>query len=222
MASPRICAAITSNDSDAVKKVTPLTDLFEVRIDLIGPGWQEVAVNLAKPWIACNRKKDEGGAWDGSESARLEEFLKAIDIGAAIVDIEMSTLDVSDFVKKIKGKAEILLSYHNMEGTPSLDDLKDILEKQIDAGADICKVVTTACKTADNITVIQLIKEYPDTRVVSFAMGPIGQVSRILSPLVGGYFTYASIEEGKESASGQLTVEELREIYRILGEVENA
>jgi len=216
MASPRICVAITNNDIDAVNKVAPLTDLFEVRIDLIGEGWRELAGKLNKPWIACNRKKEEGGAWTGSESARIEECLKAIDLGASIVDIEFSTPDVYEIVKKIKGKAECLLSYHNMEETPSLDDLKGIMDNQIDAGADICKVVATARSTADNITVMRLIKEFPDIRVVSFAMGPVGQVSRILSPLVGGYYTYASIEPGKESAAGQLTVEELREIFGIL------
>jgi 3-dehydroquinate dehydratase-1 len=47
-------------------------------------------------------------------------------------------------------------------------------------------------------------------------MGEQGQVSRILCPLAGGYFTYASIESGRESADGQLTVKEMREIYRLL------
>jgi 3-dehydroquinate dehydratase len=47
-------------------------------------------------------------------------------------------------------------------------------------------------------------------------MGAAGQLSRVLCPLVGGYFTYASIEEGMESADGQITVKSLKEIYRIL------
>ena len=44
-------------------------------------------------------------------------------------------------------------------------------------------------------------------------MGQPGLVSRILCPLVGGDFTYASTEKGKESAAGQITVTELRKIY---------
>jgi 3-dehydroquinate dehydratase len=47
-------------------------------------------------------------------------------------------------------------------------------------------------------------------------MGDTGQISRILCPLAGGYFTYASVEVGKESADGQITASELAEIYRIL------
>jgi 3-dehydroquinate dehydratase type I len=63
---------------------------------------------------------------------------------------------------------------------------------------------------------LQLIAEFSETKIVSFAMGAAGQLSRVLCPLVGGYFTYASVEEGKESAEGQITVKELREIYRML------
>jgi 3-dehydroquinate dehydratase len=51
---------------------------------------------------------------------------------------------------------------------------------------------------------------------VSFAMGPSGITSRILSPLLGGYLTYASLGEGKESAPGQVTVSELTKIYRMM------
>ena len=61
----RICAVITANDPEAVREVEPLADLFEVRIDLIGEGWQSLVKTLRKPWIACNRLADEGGKWQG-------------------------------------------------------------------------------------------------------------------------------------------------------------
>jgi len=47
-------------------------------------------------------------------------------------------------------------------------------------------------------------------------MGPLGFASRVLCPLVGGDFTYASTEKGKESASGQITVRELRTLYETM------
>ena len=56
MKRPRICTVIVNNDLEALKEVKPLVDLFEVRIDLIGDGWQELAKQLNQPWIACNRK----------------------------------------------------------------------------------------------------------------------------------------------------------------------
>ena len=216
MNNPRLCVSITSKDTQLVKKIAPMVDLFEVRIDLIGRGWQEVAEKLSKPWIACNRKKEEGGRWKGSESARLDELLKAVGMGASIIDIELSTPDVADLVEEIKEDAECLLSYHNVKETPPLVKMKEIVLKQQDAGADICKVVTNAQSLQDNRAVLRLIKEFPQLKIVSFAMGPLGQISRVLSPLAGGYFTYASVAEGKESAAGQMTAGDLRIIYKLL------
>jgi 3-dehydroquinate dehydratase-1 len=217
-ARPRICAAIVAGDLPAIKKVEPLVDLYEVRIDLIGGGWREVIGSLKKPWIACNRRAEEGGKWKGSESGRIKELLGALELGAAIIDIELATPGVEKVVKEIKGKAECILSYHNTKKSPTLKELKEILKREISTGADICKVITTARSFADNLAVLQLITEFPEAKIVAFAMGAMGQISRVLCPLVGGYFTYASIEEGRESAEGQVTVSELRKIYTILGD----
>ena len=109
------------------------------------------------------------------------------------------------------------MSLHNLKETPPLDEMKRVVQRQLKAGADICKIVTTAQKFDDNLTVLQLISEFPRIKLVSFAMGPLGLVSRILSPLVGGDFTYASIEQGRESASGQLTARDLRKLYEMVG-----
>jgi len=213
---PRICASIIDNDLVAIKGVKPFVELFEVRIDLIGEGWPELIRELGKPWIACNRLADEGGGWKKSEASRLEELLKATELGADIVDIELKTKNLDEVVRLIKTRAKCLLSYHDLVGTQPLDNLKRIVERQLTAGADMCKVVTTASSFDDNLKVLQLITAFPKEEVVSFAMGPLGPVSRILCPLVGGYFTYASIEEGKESASGQLTVRDLRKLYKMV------
>jgi 3-dehydroquinate dehydratase-1 len=213
---PVICAAVTENDIAAVKSVESLVDLFEVRIDLVGGSWKEVVKHLGKPWIACNRRKEEGGEWRGSESGRTDELLQAVELGAEIVDIELATPRVENIIKEIKGRAGCLVSYHNLEGTPPLEEMQDIVGKQKAAGAGICKVVTTARNIADNIAVLQLIRDFPETKVIAFSMGGAGQISRVLSPLVGGYFTYASVKAGRESAAGQLTVKELANIYKIL------
>ncbi len=222
MKKPRICAVIVNNDFEAVKRVESFADLLEVRIDLIGNGWQELANQLEKPWIACNRSADEGGNWLGSESKRREELLNATELGAGIIDIELVTGNLKEIVQLIKKKAKCLLSFHDFRGTPSLNKMREIIKKQLEVGADICKVVTTAQKFEDNLTALQLIAEFPETKIVSFAMGPLGSTSRILCPLVGGDFTYASIEEGKESAVGQITARELRKIYGMVEDWEVA
>jgi 3-dehydroquinate dehydratase-1 len=216
-ARPKICAAIVATDLPSIKKVEPLVDLFEVRIDLINGGWREVVGGLKKPWIACNRRAEEGGKWRGSETDRTGELRHALELSADFIDIELATVNIADIMKEARGKAECIVSYHDKKGTPPLKELKEVLEREIDTGAEICKVVTTARSFADNLTVLQLIKEFPKTKVVAFAMGAAGQLSRVLCPLAGGYFTYASIKEGRESAKGQMTAEDLRKIYGMLG-----
>jgi len=213
---PRICAVIVNSELEAVKRVEPIIDLFEVRMDLIGSGWQELVKNLEKTWIACNRSTVEGGSWQGSESKRVDELLGAIDLGAGIVDIELSTPDVEAVVKEVKGRADCLLSYHDLKETPPLEKMREIVRNQLAAGADICKLITTARSFTDNLATFELISDFPETRVVSFAMGALGYTSRVICPLVGGDFIYASIEKGKESAAGQITVEGLRKIYGLL------
>ena len=218
MKTPRICASITNTDLKAVRRVESQVDLFEVRIDLIGNDWQEVARQLAKPWIACNRSTAEGGLWQENEARRIEKLLQAIDLGAEMVDIELRTKNLANIVKLIKRRKKCLLSYHNLEKTPPFATMKQIVQQQMKAGADICKVVTTARSFEDNASVLRLIPEFPETGVVAFAMGPLGTTSRVLCPLVGGEVTYASVAKGQESAPGQITVGELRAIYDMVEE----
>ncbi len=216
MKKPRICAVIVRNEIEAVKRVEPLVDLFEVRIDLIGSGWTELVKRLPKPWMACNRCAEEGGNWAESEVQRREELLRAVELGADIVDIELVTGNLKEMVSKIKRKAKCLISCHDFKGTPPLDRLREIVNKEIAAGADISKVVTTAQKFEDNLTVLQLIADFHKSRIVSFAMGGLGTISRILCPLLGGEFSYATMKEGNQSAAGQITVADLNKIYRML------
>jgi 3-dehydroquinate dehydratase type I len=216
MKKPNLCASIVNTDIKAIQEVEPLVDLFEVRIDVIGDGWTEVAKRLKKPWIACNRLVEEGGKWQGNEARRIEKLLQAIELGAKIVDVEYNAKNVDNIIAFIKKRATCLLSFHDFEKTPPLETLKQIVQKQLKAGADICKVVTSARSFEDNLSVLQLITEFPGTRVVSFAMGPEGIASRVLAPLAGAYFTYGAVEKGKESAPGQIPVVDMLKLYEIL------
>jgi len=213
----KLCAAIANDDIEAVKRIEPLVNLFEVRIDLIGDSWEELVRQIEIPWIATNRTVDEGGAWDGNEARRIERLLQAIELGAEMVDVEFRTKNLKNIVPLVKRRVKCILSFHDTEKTPPLEEMKEIVERQLKAGADVCKIVTTANEFKDNMTVLQLISEYRDIKIVSFAMGQAGQLSRIFCPLVGGDFTYGSIEDGRESAPGQITVKEMIKIYEMIG-----
>jgi 3-dehydroquinate dehydratase len=48
-------------------------------------------------------------------------------------------------------------------------------------------------------------------------MGEQGKVSRLLSPMFGAFFTFASLEQGSETAAGQMSIKEMKAAYSILG-----
>ena len=104
MKKPRICATIVNDSPEAVKEVEPFVDLFEVRIDLIGDGWQKLARQLKKPWIGCNRSADEGGRWQGDEARGVEKLLEAAELGADMIDLEFRTTNLKQSIELIKKK----------------------------------------------------------------------------------------------------------------------
>jgi 3-dehydroquinate dehydratase-1 len=218
MQSPEICACIVSlHDLDAAVAARDKISLYEVRIDLIGAEWPRVASALSLPWIACNRMASQGGASELDEGARLEALTRAVELGAGIVDIEMAAPDVREFIAGVKGKARVLVSDHDFEGTAGEEELAEVVERQRSLGADICKVVTTAQSTEDVVTVLRLARRFHSEGIVTFAMGSLGIASRVLAPIEGSLFTYAALVTGSEAAPGQITVDALRAIYDAMG-----
>ncbi len=216
MKNPRICAVLTSADLGHVEACSEMADLFELRLDMIGPGWRKVAAAVHKPWIATLRLKEEGGRWPLDETRRKEELLAALQAGAAMVDVDISMPGLTEFVPHIKRKAGCIISYHNYYATPHFEILREVVVAELSAGADICKIATTAASFEDNLTVLRLMREFPESRLVALAMGNAGQPSRLLGPLAGGEFTYAALTGGGESAPGQLPLAETYHLYRML------
>src|SRR3990172_1954950 len=140
MKTPRICAVVVNSDLRMIKDVEHRPALSKMRIDLIGGGWEQVARALEKPWIACNRTTAEGGQWPGSEAERVELLLQAAEMGADIIDLELSSENLKQTVKSVRKRAKCLLSFHDLEKTPPLQEMKELVRRQIKAGADICKV----------------------------------------------------------------------------------
>jgi 3-dehydroquinate dehydratase-1 len=213
---PKICGSIANENLELIHNSEQFVDYFELRLDLVGLEWDKIANSLKKPWIACNRSQKDGGKGDLNNTKRVDKLLKAADHGAAILDIELSTENLMEYVPALKTKAWCLISYHDYFATPSYDSLVNVLGDELNAGADICKIVTTANSLEDNVTMLKLINNYPNIKLIAFTMGETGRISRILSPLAGGYFTYGCLEEGLETASGQISVKELHQIYKIL------
>ena len=82
--------------------------------------------------------------------------------------------------------------------------------------ADFYKVVSTATTLTDNVTMIKFLAQEGDRdSVVGMCMGEQGIISRVLGVRAGSVFTFASAVAGEETAPGQVTAQELRNVYRI-------
>jgi 3-dehydroquinate dehydratase type I len=132
------------------------------------------------------------------------------------VDIELATDNLGSLVEKIKRLgAKTIVSYHDFHSTPDLPEFDRVLNQQMSLGADICKIVSTATEIQDNLRILEFVSNSTKkVKIVSFAMGKLGVISRVFSPIYGASFTFASVQRGAESAAGQLTLDEIRNIYR--------
>ena len=225
MGSPKICVVVTARDTEGVVETigrveAQRPDLIEIRLDYIeGPYELDVIRNASTlPMIATNRGTEQGGFSSEAAPERMGPIIRACEAGFEYADIELALPQAGQITKRVKDLgAKAIISHHDFKGTPPKDRLNEIKTGMLGVGANICKIVGTATKPADNLAYLNLIQENPTVSLVSFGMGKTGLLSRVFSPLFGAAYTYASSEAGRESAPGQLTIPELRQIYGIMG-----
>ena len=200
-----------------------IADIIELRLDLIG-GFDLAALMKATalPLIVTNRTKLEGGQFKGSEEERVQILRQAVAAGVEYIDIETST--PKEFLQSVlenKGKTQVILSYHNFSNT--LEDLEPLYEIMYDLPGDILKIVTYAQDISDNLKMFKLLEraKKEKRKLIALCMGEYGEISRVLSPLLGGFLTFGALETGKESAPGQIPANTLKNIYRADRQREN-
>lgn len=201
-----------------------LADMVELRIDRMGAPDLAALVGARKGrLLVTNRRKKEGGFFAGPEKDRVDLLAEAARLGADWVDIEASTGErlIGDLAAKISGPAgntKMIVSHHELRGTPPWRGLRRRYEACRAFGAHVVKIVTYADSVEDNFRVLQLIPRSlaEGQAIVAFCMGPQGRISRILAPVLGSCISYASLRKGAESAPGQPTVSEMRRALRCL------
>lgn len=232
---PLICVPIVG---DTVKQmiqnvkeaVGQEADILEIRIDCLDKRDKQTLDDLISkirelsdiPIIFTNRPKEEGGFKPQKEEERIQTFIDAATIGGIdIMDIELSTQpkmrDLVVTLAKRRG-VYVIISYHNFEFTPNKETLLDIVREEKKAGADIVKFMTKPKTHLDVITQLQALFEARTNVVrcpiISSAIGTLGSYSRIVSLFLGSDLTFASLP-GRQSAPGQLTVQEVKAMLKI-------
>ena len=149
-----------------------------------------------------------------------KRLIRAIEAGARYVDVELEAQ--KQMSKRVRQAAHengtiFIRSYHDFEGTDSLEALKAIVEKCVYHGADMVKIVTTAHSEADVEKVMALydwcrqeketgnekIGALSDGGLIAFCMGDEGRRSRLDCLMHGAPYTYAALSEEEAAAPGQ-------------------
>lgn len=165
--------------------------------------------------IATCRRVASGGRFRGSIASQLDILSKAAAAGCQLVDVELQTANKCKpaQLQKLRNRAALVLSFHDFRATKKLDET---LEKMRAFPADYYKLVSTATTLSDNVEMIQFLgREGDRNSLVSMCMGEQGIISRVLGLRAGSAFTFASASIGQETAAGQVTAQELRNVYRI-------
>jgi 3-dehydroquinate dehydratase / shikimate dehydrogenase len=163
--------------------------------------------------LATCRRHQNHGKFNGSIEEQLAILDAAVRNGAQAVDVEVETAEASrDALAQFRGRAQVVVSYHNYEATPPMDT---IVNRMMKVQADAYKIVTTARKPSDNVRVLAAAKALPKQRMVVLAMGELGFPTRVLSPVFGGAYTYAAPMCAEGTAAGQVSARYLRHLYRV-------
>jgi 3-dehydroquinate dehydratase type I len=187
----------------------------EFRFDLLALTLEQVR-EVVREALSCVATCRPGNI---DESRRLEILQTAVQAGADYVDIELEADPAfrSAIIRMArKHSTRVIVSYHNFDLTPTLPELKEIVNGCTEAGADVVKVASQVNHPRDLQDLFKLYSQ--DQRMVIIGMGQKGIISRVAAPLLGAEFTFAAPAAGKETAPGQISKDKLLSIIKEIQE----
>ena len=114
----------------------------------------------------------------------------------------------ADTIKNLKkdlNGVPVVVAYHDLKGTPSSEEIANILKKEIDAGGDVAKIVVKPNSQAYVLRFLNGTLEFrtknPAYPVIASASGQEGRITR----LAGGLFGIDLTE--KYDGRGQIIIE---------------
>ncbi len=225
-----ICTTIQNRNLEQIYDALEQCEMAEIRLDRCELSAKDIdeLFTVDIPLIATCRINEIAAAEPSLQDPNLTEqsreikamqiaekkLIKAIEAGARYVDVELEAQ--KHMSKRVRQAAHengtiFIRSYHDFEGTDSLEALKAIVEKCVYHGADVVKIVTTAHSEADNRKMAELyewcrnevenekISSLSDGGLIAFCMGAEGRQSRLDCLRYGAPYTYAALDPHPET-----------------------
>lgn len=172
----------------------------------------------ALPTIVTCRSKRQGGAIAYPDRLRVDVLTGALKAGAEFIDFEYENFLSAENQERIKlalsqsSKGRLIMSAHNFE--TKFDNIGKLYRHIVTLyPAAIPKLVCTANHINDCFDGFDLLHQSSGERIV-FCMGEAGLASRIIAKKLNSFVTFASVDEKSATASGQLTINQFKKLYR--------
>ncbi len=241
-----ICTTIQNRNLEQIYEALEQCEMAEIRLDRCDLSTKDIDELFSSdiPLVATCRISEVMASEPSLQNQELTEqsreikamqiaekkLVMAIKAGARYVDVEMEA--PKQMSKRVRQAAHehgtiFMRSYHDFEGTDSLEALKALVEKCLYHGADMVKIVTTAHSQADAARVMSLYEwcretgTLADGGLVAFCMGDEGRASRLDCLRHGAPYTYAAFTEEEAAAPGQWPASQMYETvygdFRFIG-----
>jgi 3-dehydroquinate dehydratase/shikimate dehydrogenase len=188
----------------------------DLALALLAEAKQKIPAGL--PVIVTCRDPREGGVGGHPEGLRVEILVAALAAGADFIDLEFANFSRPEPGRRVRAAladcpgGRLILSAHDLDGSfPNLRQLyREIRQACPEA---IPKLVYTARHINDCFEAFDLLHETKGD-LVMLCMGQAGLISRVLARKLGGFVTFAALDEQAATATGQLTIGTLKGLYR--------
>ena len=249
-----ICTTIINKDLAGILEALERCEMAEIRLDSCDLSMKDIDEVFSSdvPLVATCRIADIMANDPSLQDLPLQSreiramqkaerlLVRAIEAGARYVDVEMEAQ--KQMSKRVRNVAHengtvFIRSYHDFNGTDSLEALKALVEKCCYHGADVVKLVTTAHTEEDAARVMSLyswvadehahareagesVGKLADGGLIAFCMGEAGRQSRLDCLKYGSSYTYAAFTAEEAAAPGQWPMEEM--MTAVYGNTEHA
>jgi 3-dehydroquinate dehydratase/shikimate dehydrogenase len=126
------------------------------------------------------------------------------------VDIELATLRARLDRAHVLGR-NVIASFHDFQGRP--DRLYNVIAEMNAAPIHVNKIVWTARTIRDNLEAFEILQQR-QRPTIALCMGEAGLISRVLAKKFGAFLTFASLEPGGGTAPGQISIHDMKRLYR--------
>jgi 3-dehydroquinate dehydratase/shikimate dehydrogenase len=210
-----LCASIFVTELAQAKRDIALSaqagaDMVELRIDRFTDRVQvlRLVCESILPCILTCRPIGEGGHCTLPDDRRLDLLEHAASQGKTQhIDIELASLRLMPK----PSAARLIVSSHDFDGRPAR--LANILLEINQGPASVTKLAWTARTIRDNLEAFEILMNRQKP-AIALCMGEAGLISRVLAKKFGAFLTYASLDKNTATAPGQVTVQDLRKLYR--------